>query len=102
MNRPFKDPIAQTIAGLNLKVAELRSETDAIATFHTSTAGNTEKVLELLHRSEALEQQYLDWYKTRPASWQVKTVAWVDSIDVHDLLMAEVYPGRVHSYRELF
>jgi hypothetical protein len=95
------DSVVQTFASINLKMAALRADNDKTTTLKLHSAENTEKVLKLLRRAEALDQEYLDWITTLPAGWEIKTVAWVDG-DVQDLSTSLTHPGRVDAYGELW
>jgi hypothetical protein len=95
------DKIVQTFAAINIKMAALRADTDKTTTLKLHSAENTEKVLKLLRRAEALDQEYLDWIKALPTGWEIRTVAWVDA-DVQDLSTSLAHPGRVDAYGELW
>jgi hypothetical protein len=95
------DTVVQTFAGVNLKMAALRADTDKTTILKNHSAENIEKVTKLLQRAQALDQEYLDWIKALPAGWEIKTVAWVDS-SVKDLSTSLVHPGRVDAYGELW
>jgi hypothetical protein len=95
------DKIVQTFANINLKMAALRADTDQTTTLQIHSVENTEKVMKLLRRAEALDQEYLEWIKALPAGWEIKTVAWVDG-DVKNLSTSLVHPGRVDAYGELW
>jgi hypothetical protein len=82
-------------------MAALRADTDQTTTLKLHSAENTEKVLNLLRRAEALDQEYLGWIKALPAGWEIKTVAWVDG-NIEDLSTSLVHPGRVDAYGELW
>jgi hypothetical protein len=95
------DDIIQSFAAVNLKMAALRADNDKTTTLKTHTAENVEKVLKLLRRAEALDQEYMDWIKALPATWTIRTVAWIDG-EVPDLTTSLVHPGRVDAYGELW
>lgn len=95
------DSVVQTFASINLKMAALRADNDKTTTLKLHSAENTEKVLKLLRRAEALDQEYLDWIAALPAGWEIKTVAWVDG-DVQDISTSLIHPGRVDAYGELW
>lgn len=95
------DPVVQTFAAANLKMAALRADTDKTTTLKVHSAENTEIVKKLLQRAQVLDQEYLDWIKALPAGWEIKTVAWVDSA-VQNLSTSLVHPGRVDAYGELW
>ncbi len=95
------DPVVQSFATANLKMAQLRADNDMTNAAKVRTAENIEKVLKLLRRAEALDQQYLDWIKALPSAWKIKTVAWIEG-EVPDLMNSVIHPGRVDAYGELW
>jgi hypothetical protein len=95
------DPVVQTFATVNLKMAALRADTDKTTTLKGHSHENIEKVTNLLQRAQALDQEYVDWIKALPACWEIKTTAWVDSA-AQDLSTSPVHPGRVDAYGELW
>ena len=88
------DPVVQTYAAVNLKMAALRADTDKTTTLKLHSTQNTEKVMKLLQRAQALDEEYLDWIKALPPGWEINTVAWVDGA-VQNLSTSLVHPGRV-------
>ncbi|PVH88677.1 hypothetical protein DL98DRAFT_508575 [Cadophora sp. DSE1049] len=95
------DPIVQTFAAANLKMAQLRADNDATTTIRFRSAENIEKVLKLLRRAEALDKQYIEWIQALPPAWQINTVAWIDG-EVPDLPNSVIHPGRIDTYGELW
>lgn len=95
------DPVVQTFATVNFKMAALRADTDKTTTLKTRSHENIEKVTKLLQRAQALDQEYVDWIKALPACWEIKTTAWIDGA-AQDLSSSLVHPGRVDAYGELW
>lgn len=95
------DDIIHSFAAANLKMSILRADNDKTTSLKTHTAENVEKVLNLLRRAESLDQEYIDWIKALPASWTIKTVAWIDG-EVPNLATSVIHPGRVDAYGELW
>jgi hypothetical protein len=82
-------------------MAALRADNDKTTTIKVHTSENVEKVLKLLRRAESLDQDYIDWIDALPASWSIKTVAWIDG-EVPNLANSVIHPGRVDAYGELW
>lgn len=49
-----------------------------------------------------MEQEFKEWEESLPDFWRPKTTAWVDNVPGGDLMKAEVSPGRVDMYEDLF
>jgi hypothetical protein len=97
-----QDDIGVFTIKLNLHVAELRHEINvALATF-SRTPENFQKVVNLMKRAQALEQEYQVWEESLPSEWRPKTVAWVDQIPGGEIAKAEVCPGKVDMYDDVW
>ncbi|KAH8670232.1 hypothetical protein BGZ60DRAFT_486323 [Tricladium varicosporioides] len=101
MSVPAKDDLSQQFASLNIRVADLRWDTDN-ATVLPHALENYEEVLRILRRAEDLEREYVEWFNKLKGNWECKSVAWINSTDVMDLTTSLVHPGRVDSYSEMW
>lgn len=93
-----KDEGAAFVNRLNLQVAELRGDLNRILMSHPRSPETTELVNEIMHRALELEQEYQRWEETQTK----QTVAWVDNIPGGDITKADVCPGRVDLYADVF
>ncbi|RDW67958.1 hypothetical protein BP6252_09354 [Coleophoma cylindrospora] len=82
----------------NLKVVDLRTRTEAVISAAQRTPANFEKVLDIMHRAEALENEYLEWIKSLPPHWLFKTVAWNDNMSEEELASSNCFSGKVDMY----
>lgn len=90
------------VTTLSLRVAELRAEiNDSLASF-PRTPEYFAKVGVLSRRAQALEQEYQEAIVNVPEDWWPKTVAWVDQVPGGDITKAEVCPGKVDMYRDIW
>jgi hypothetical protein len=90
------------VANLGLRVAELRAEINhSLATF-PRTPEYVQKVSQLARRAQALEQEYQEIVDHLTEDWLPKTVAWVDQVPGGDISKAEVCPGRVDMYKDIW
>jgi len=55
-----------------------------------------------MRRAQALEREFVLWEDTIPDHLRVSTVAWVDSVPGGDLMRADVCPGKVDMYPDMF
>lgn len=65
---------------------------------HPRSPEASELVSEVMHTALDLEQQYQRWEETQSK----ETVAWVDNIPGGDITKADVCPGRVDLYPDVF
>ena len=86
------------IIRLSLRVAEIRPEVSNALAAYPRTPEYFQKVLDLIKRLQAMETEYLAWEETLPDEWRPHTVAWVDQIPGGDFLKAEVHPGKVDMF----
>lgn len=49
-----------------------------------------------------MEEEFHDWTSTIPDSWKVQTAAWVDNVPGGDIMKADVCPGKVDVYQDIF
>lgn len=90
------------IVKLLLRVTELRAEINQSLGAYSRTPENYQKVLDLMRRAQAIEQEFHDWVSSIPEAWQVKTAAWVDNVPGGDMTKADVCPGKVDVYQDIF
>ncbi|ESZ96651.1 hypothetical protein SBOR_2961 [Sclerotinia borealis F-4128] len=93
-----KNEGAASVNRLNLQVAELRGDLNRILTSHPRSAETNELVNEIRTRAIELGQEYQKWEETQTK----QTVAWVDNIPGGDITKADVCPGRVDLYADVF
>lgn len=87
---------------LCLQVAELRAEVNTILPGSPRNPDDFQKVRDIMKRAEAMEQEFKVWEESLPDNWRPITAAWVDNVPGGDLMKAEVFPGRVDIYEDLF
>jgi hypothetical protein len=97
-----KDDIGVFSVKLNLRVSELRHEINGALATYSRTPENFQKVMDLMKRAQAMEQEYQDWQASLPSDWRARTVAWVDQIPGGEISKAEVCPGRVDMYDDVW
>ena len=55
-----------------------------------------------MRRAQGMEQEFHNWTNSIPDAWQVKTAAWVDNVPGGDITKADVCPGKVDMYQDIF
>ena len=90
------------IVKLLLRVAELRAEVNHCLGSYPRTPEYFQKVLDLMRRAQSMEGEFQDWVDSIPEAWRCKTAAWVDHVPVGDITKADVCPGKVDTYRDIF
>ncbi|KAF8851547.1 hypothetical protein BDZ45DRAFT_631569 [Acephala macrosclerotiorum] len=95
------DDFERKYAELNLRLVNLRAENNSVTTQVPRNAHSTVKVVELLQKAKALEEEYRQWYNSLPSSSD-SAMAWVDDENTDaKLTMLITHPGRVDRYEEL-
>ncbi|RDW84244.1 hypothetical protein BP6252_01834 [Coleophoma cylindrospora] len=97
-----QDETQRVITELNLRLGNLRAETEKLMLSSPYTSDNLENVSKLLHEAKLLDERYAQWFENLPPSWKPRTVAWIDSIREEDLLLSDFYPGRVDLLVEIW
>jgi hypothetical protein len=90
------------VTKLNLRIAELRAEINTALSTFPRTPEYFAEVTKLIRRAQALEQEYLEWEAELPENWRPHSVAWVDQIPGGDITKAEVCPGKVDMYDDVW
>lgn len=87
---------------LNIRTAELRSEVNRLLATIARCPENIELLLDLIRRCQTVDQLHVKWSKDVPDYFRYEAVAWEDPIPNGDLATAEVFPGRVDAYQDLW
>ncbi|KAJ4255036.1 hypothetical protein NW762_009840 [Fusarium torreyae] len=87
---------------LNIRTAELRAESNRLMTTLSRSPENIELLLDIIRRCQILDQQHVAWANQLPDYFRYKSVAWEDNVPNGDYAMAEVYPGRIDAYQDLW
>ena len=102
LNDTVKDECAFVCQRINLKTCELRAEVNKVMNGVTRSPENVELILALMRKAQELDQQAATWIKTVPDHWQYRTLCWEDNVPGGDYTRAEVFPGRVDVYADLW
>ncbi|KAH7015123.1 hypothetical protein EDB80DRAFT_326908 [Ilyonectria destructans] len=87
---------------LNIRTAELRSEVNRLMTTLARSPENIELLLDMIRRCQTVDQQHLNWARELPEYFRFKSVAWEDNVPNGNYALAEVFPGRVDAYQDLW
>ena len=96
------DKSATSCQRINIRVGELRAEVNRLLATLTRSPETIELILDLMRRCQAVDQECATWSKDLPEFFDFKTVAWEDHVPGGDYSKAEVYPGRVDAYQDLW
>jgi hypothetical protein len=96
------DELGVFVTRLCLQVAELRAEVNMILPGSPRNPDNLQRVQDIIKRARTMEQEFKTWEESLPDIWRPKTAGWVDNVPGGDLMKAEVFPGRVDIYEDLF
>lgn len=97
-----KDDAGSFVTKLNLRIAQLRFEINTALSTSPRTPEYFQGVTNLMKQAQAMEQEYLEWEAKVPQKWRPQTVAWVDQIPGGDITKAEVCPGKVDMFPDLW
>ncbi|KAI0397500.1 hypothetical protein F5Y17DRAFT_464574 [Xylariaceae sp. FL0594] len=93
---------AVAVQRLMIKTTEIRALVTETLAHLRRTPENTELVLDAIRRAQALDQETVAWQHGVPESWLYRTVAWEDNVQNGDYSKAEVFPGRVDVYNDIW
>ncbi|KAI1289008.1 hypothetical protein F5Y03DRAFT_70987 [Xylaria venustula] len=95
---------AIVIQKLMIKTSEIRAQIVQLVDTLSKTPDNVELMLDIIRKAKALDQEVVAWQQDQGATedWRYKTVAWEDSVLDGDYANAEVFPGRVDVYSDIW
>lgn len=102
LSEDMQDEHARFIALLCMRIAETRTRLNEILATSPRTPANIEKVLGVMRQAQAMELEFQEWENSLSESWRPKAVAWIDNIAIGNLADAELCPGRVDMFEDLF
>ncbi|PHH81230.1 hypothetical protein CDD83_3636 [Cordyceps sp. RAO-2017] len=102
MNDTVRDENASECQRLNIIIGEIRAEANQLLTTSTRSSDDIERVIAMIKRCQVHDLACVNWAKNLPAYFRWKTVAWEDHVPNGDYTKAEVYPGRVDAYQDLW
>lgn len=125
LDNAVNDSYAAHCQRLNLQTSELRAEVTHIMTHGSGTSPSspspcspgtssrqgsppisyeerTAKILSLMRRSQDLDRAIVDWMASLPPHWRYRTLCWQNYVANTDYSQAEVFPGRVDVYNDVW
>lgn len=102
INDAFQDESAALCQRLNIRVGELRAEVNCLLATLARTPENIEQMTDIIRRCQVVDLELIAWSKSLPECFAWKTVAWEDNVPSGDFSKAEVFPGRVDAYQDLW
>lgn len=83
-------------------VGEMRNEVNALLVSITRSPDNVKLMQETIEDCKSLNKKINDWLTNLPESCQYKTVAWEPYNPRCDYSKAEIFPGRIDMYGDLW
>ncbi|KAI0104221.1 hypothetical protein GGR51DRAFT_227743 [Nemania sp. FL0031] len=93
---------AAMVQRLMIKTSEIRAQTAHLIDTLAKTPDNTELMLELIQKAQAVDQEVVAWQSSVSSDWHPRRAGWADSVAGGDYARAEVFPGRVDVYRDIW
>lgn len=98
----IKDTYATDLQRITLQISELKTEANKLLVSLHRTPENIEIIMRIIHKCQIKDQELVNWTKNVPDNFRAKPVAWVDDVPGGDYSKAEVFPGRVDAFQELW
>ncbi|KAK6952622.1 hypothetical protein Daesc_004912 [Daldinia eschscholtzii] len=102
INDAVRDDTAASCHRIMIKLGELRAEVSRLMNSMARIPKNIEIMHHLLRRIQKVDQEVVAWMRNVPDEWRFRTVAWEDHVPNGDYSKAEVFPGRVDIYQDLY
>jgi hypothetical protein len=96
-----KDGMPAAFARIQLRTAEIHSQINTLLRDAERRPKDIERVIKLVARARALDQEFVDTHAAIPNWWKFKTVAYADPVDDQYLDNLEAFPGRVDKYPDV-
>ncbi|KAI0198625.1 hypothetical protein F4808DRAFT_451875 [Astrocystis sublimbata] len=87
---------------LMIKTSEVRAQAAQLIDSLPKSPENIELMLEVIRKTQVVDQEVAAWQQSLPEEFHYKTVAWEDSVLSGDCADAEVFPGRVDVYTDVW
>ncbi|KAI2634477.1 hypothetical protein GGS21DRAFT_539321 [Xylaria nigripes] len=87
---------------LMIKTSEIRAHMIEIMDRAVKTPQTVELMLDIIRKAQAMDREVAAWQQGLPPDWQHTTVAWEDNVPNGDYGKAEVFPGRVDVYNDIW
>ncbi|KAI2779388.1 hypothetical protein F4815DRAFT_493989 [Daldinia loculata] len=98
----IRDKTAASCHRLMIKLGECRAEVTRLVNSMARTPDNIEIMMDMLRRIQTVDQEVVAWMRNVPEDWRFRTVTWEDHVPNGDYSKAEVFPGRVDVYHDLY
>lgn len=96
------DRVGTFLPGLSLRIAELRAEINTALTTYPRTPEYFQEAVGFMKRAQAMENEYQEWEALLPDKLRPRTCAWVDHVSGGDISKAEVCPGKVDMFTDIW
>ncbi|KAI8950220.1 hypothetical protein F4801DRAFT_550167 [Xylaria longipes] len=93
---------AVVVQRLMIKTSELRAQAIPLIDTCNKSPENIELMHEMIGKAQAIDQELVAWQESLPEEWRYVTVAWEDSVLSGNCAKAEVFPGRVDVYNDIW
>lgn len=102
INDAIKDENAAAVQRLNIRVGELRAEVNRLLATLIRYPENIDLMMDMIRKCQTVDQGLVSWANNLPECFAWKTVAWQDELTDGDYAHAEVFPGRIDAYQDLW
>ncbi|OAA45018.1 Zn(2)-C6 fungal-type DNA-binding domain protein [Metarhizium rileyi] len=99
---PISNEYSMQFQQLSTRVGELKSEVNALLATVTRSPENTELMKDTIQSCKSLDREIVIWLRELPDQYMWKTVAWEPYNPKCDYSKAEVFPGRIDAYVDLW
>ncbi|KHN98693.1 uncharacterized protein MAM_03155 [Metarhizium album ARSEF 1941] len=99
---PVSHEYSMQFQQLSSRVGELRSEVNALLATVTRSSENIELMRDTIQTCKSLDKEVVVWLRELPEEYVWKAVAWEPYNPKCDYSKAEVFPGRIDTYADLW
>lgn len=98
----MKDPFATNLQRITLQISELKTEANKLLVSLLHSPENTKTIMNVIRKCQLKDQELQHWSENIPDNYKGKPVTWVSGVPGGDYSKAEVFPGRVDAFQDLW
>ncbi|TQV98290.1 negative acting factor [Cordyceps javanica] len=97
-----KDPFATDLQRITLQISELKTEANKLLVSVYHSPENVKIVMNVVRKCQIMDQELQQWSQNIPENYKGKPVTWVNGVSDGDYSKAEVFPGRIDAFQDLW
>lgn len=98
----IRDHWASQCQKFNIRTGEIRAEVNRLMIMSHRNQESIQSMEAMIKMCQSVDQECLNWAASLPEHFQCRAITWEDHVPNGDYKKAEVFPGRVDGYQDLW